>query len=267
MATLRHDGVELYYEVHGEGEPLLAMGGWGTFCHGGLGELPRSVLSRYQVVAFDWRGIVESTDDLSRPLTMQLLANDAAALLDHLGLSAARVMGIIGMGGCVAQELALARPDLVRAMLLTGCWAKVDTLFGDHLDLLHETFAAGGFAMYQKFAASLSFTAEFYAANRDRVLGPQGAWKHLQGRPELVRRLVDLCRSHDAIERLGDITVPTMVIHGGMDVLTPARLTREISSLIPGAESVEWPELAHVPAGRDQRARFDDLVSDFFARC
>jgi 3-oxoadipate enol-lactonase len=118
--------------------------------------------------------------------------------------------------------------------------------------------------MYQKLAASLSFTAEFYAANRHRVLGPDGAWKHLQDRPELVKRLAHACRSHDALDRLGAITAPTMVIHGGLDTLTPARLTRAIAAAIPEAIGVEWPELAHVPAGREQRARFDELVGEFF---
>ncbi len=260
------NGIELFYEVHGAGPPVLAMGGWGTFCHGGLGPIPRSVLTENQLIVFDYRGLGSTLDPAIDPLTMAVLANDAAALLDHLGLADVDVLGILGMGGCIAQELAISRPDLVRSMFLQGCWGHVDRLFAEHLELLRDVFVTAGFELYQRLAASLSLRAAFYAENRHRLIGPEGAWKDLLGRPELVGRLADACLSHSALDRLTSIDVPTMVIHGGMDVLTPVRLTRAIAAAIPNSQSIEWPELAHLPTGRDERARFDGLVTDWLRR-
>ena len=76
----------MYYEVIGQGEPVLCMGGWGTFCHGNDTQLARGLTDRYHVIVFDYRGIGDSGDDLATPSTMALHAGDAVGLLDHLGL-------------------------------------------------------------------------------------------------------------------------------------------------------------------------------------
>jgi 3-oxoadipate enol-lactonase len=263
MATLDTNGVTLHYETHGDGPPLLAMGGWGTFCHDGWGELPRRVTSSRTIIAFDLPGVESSVDPSTEPLTTHRVAAMAIDLLDHLGTGPAEIVGIMGMGGCVAQWIAIERPDLVQAMVLSGCWAHVDAHFSDVLRLLADTMNLGGFEMYQLYAGSMSFTPEFWEANRHRVLGPDGAWKHLNGKPELVARLVHACRTHDAIGRLPEITAPTLVLHGEQDILTPPRLTRAIEAGIPGAIGESWSDMAHLPAGRDQKLRFNDLVGDF----
>lgn len=265
MPTLERGGVAIHYEVHGSGAPVLCMSGWGGFCHGRLREVPRSLVADHQVIAFDWRGLGASGDDPSRPLSMGVLADDAAAVLDAAGCGPTHVVGIYGMGGCVAQELCLARPDLVRSLFLSGCWAHVDALFREHLELLGDVYARAGFPTYQRLAASLSFTADFYEANRHRLLGPDGAWAELADRPATVARFVEACVAHEARDRLAGVDVPTLVLHGALDVLTPVRLTRAIERAIPGARGAEWLDLAHLPAGRDQRQRFDRLVTDFIA--
>ena len=70
---------DMYYEIHGEGEPAICMGGWGTFCHGGERHLARGLTDRYQTLIIDYRGIGESTDDI----VGILYARD---LLDHVHL-------------------------------------------------------------------------------------------------------------------------------------------------------------------------------------
>ena len=87
MPVVHLNDHEMYYEVHGTGDPVLCMGGWGTYCHGGTNNLARGLTDGYQVIIFDYRGIGESTDDPTVPATMALHAGDAIALLDHLGLS------------------------------------------------------------------------------------------------------------------------------------------------------------------------------------
>ena len=85
MPIAHLNGHEMYYEVLGQGEPVLCMGGWGTFCHENHSHLARGLTDRYQVIVFDYRGIRDSDDDLAVPSTMELHANDAiGAILDQI---------------------------------------------------------------------------------------------------------------------------------------------------------------------------------------
>jgi 3-oxoadipate enol-lactonase len=135
MPIARINGHTMYYEVLGHGDPVLCMGGWGTFCHDNHGQLARGLTDRYQVVIFDYRGIRDSDDDLSVPSTMELHAGDAIGLLDHLGLRAVHLVGLVGMGACVCQEIAIRRPDLARSMLNMGAWCEVDDFLRDQLEM------------------------------------------------------------------------------------------------------------------------------------
>src|SRR4051812_23175398 len=79
----------------GQGDPVLCMGGWGTYCHGNPGNLARGLTDRYQVIIFDYRGIGDSSGDPDIPATIDLHAKDAIALLDHLGLKHVHLMGLV----------------------------------------------------------------------------------------------------------------------------------------------------------------------------
>jgi pimeloyl-ACP methyl ester carboxylesterase len=116
---------QLYYEIHGEGEPAVCMGGWGTYCHNNGRGLARGLTDKYQVLVFDYRGIGQSKDDLNIPASMKLYSADLIALLDHLGWNKVHLIGLVGMGCGVAQEVALSRPELVRSMVNMGCWSSV----------------------------------------------------------------------------------------------------------------------------------------------
>ena len=121
MPTVQINGHDMYFEVHGPADGgaglALCMGGWGTYCHGGERHLARGLTDRYRVLIIDYRGIGASTDDPGRESAMALHAADVIGLLDHLGWSRVHFVGLVGMGACIAQEVALVRPDLVRSMV------------------------------------------------------------------------------------------------------------------------------------------------------
>jgi pimeloyl-ACP methyl ester carboxylesterase len=95
----------MYYEVHGQGIPLVCSGGWGTWCHGGERHLPSGLIEHFQVIIFDHRGIGESNDRPSVEATTRLYAQDVLALLDHLSIKQVHFLGIVGIGACIGQEL------------------------------------------------------------------------------------------------------------------------------------------------------------------
>jgi len=266
MPLARINGHEMFYEVHGTGDPAICMGGWGTYCHGGERNLARGLTGRYSTLLIDYRGIGESTDDETVEPTMALHAADVIGLLDHLGWRNVHFIGLVGMGACISQEVAIRRPDLVRSMVNMGAWARADAFLADQLELFRDIHRDCGFLTFQKHVCVMSFLPEFYNANRERLLGPQGPWHELNGRYPAHARLVEACLRHDTLEDLGRIRAPSLIVHAGQDIVTSPRTTLPIERGIPGAEGVLLPDVAHVVAGREQKSAFAALLLDFLAR-
>jgi 3-oxoadipate enol-lactonase len=260
------NGHQMYYEVLGSGDPVLLMGGWGTFCHDNHHQLPRGLADRYQVILFDYRGIRDSGDDLSVPSTMALHADDAIGLLDHLGVSHVHLIGLVGMGACICQEIAIRRPDLARSMLNTGAWCEVDDFLRDQLEMFRWIHRDNGFFAFQQAVTLLSFTPEYYNAHKQRLLGPEGGWKELNGRYEAHSRLVDACVGFHSRDRLHQVRCPSLIIHAALDVVTSPRTTIPIEQAIPGAIGETWDDLAHVVAGKQQKIRFCETLFAWLGR-
>jgi pimeloyl-ACP methyl ester carboxylesterase len=266
MPTVQINDHALYYEIHGHGDPAICMGGWGTYCHGGERHLARGLTDQYRVLIIDYRGIGDSTDAPGRPPAMGLHAGDVIALLDHLGWSRVHFVGLVGMGACIAQEVAIERPDLVRSMVNMGAWASVDPFLAGQLEIFRDIHRDSGFYAFQKHVCVMSFLPDYYNANRDRLLGPAGPWSELNGRYPAHERLVEACLRHDVLARLPLIRAPTLIVHAGQDQVTGPRTTLPLERGIPGAEGVLLPDVAHVVAGREQKAAFARLLLDFLSR-
>lgn len=266
MPLVRIHNHEMYYEIHGRGPPAICMGGWGTFCHGGERHLARGLTDKYQVLIIDYRGIGESSDDVTVAPTMKLHAQDVIGLLDHLRWKNVHFIGLVGMGACVGQEVAIERPDLVRSMVNMGAWARADPFLADQLALFRDIHRDCGFFVFQRHVCVMSFCPDFYNANRERLLGPQGPWNELNGRYETHARLVEACLEHDTLERLGRIHAPSLIVHAGQDFVTSPRTTLPIERGIPGAEGVFMPDFAHVIAGREQKTEFARALMAFLER-
>jgi 3-oxoadipate enol-lactonase len=263
VATI--NGHQMYYEVHGEGPPALCMGGWGTFCHGEERHLARGLTSRYRVAIFDHRGIADSDDDVSVEPTTKLYAADVAGLLDHLGWRDVHVIGLVGLGACIGQELAIARRDLVLSMVNMGTWAKPDALFTHQMEMLREVHRGLGWEAFQKLVCLWSFEESYYNENQHRILGPNGPWRELRGRLPQHERLIRACLSHDVTGRLGQIDAESLIVHCPLDQVTGPRLTKPIEDMIPGARGAVLDGAAHVVAGKEMRGRFSELLLGFLA--
>ncbi len=110
------NGARLYYEVYGQGEPLLLIMGLGANHLAWSAQVP--VYAReFKVIVFDNRGTGQSNFPQGVDCTIPLMADDAAALLDFLGVDSAHVYGV-SMGGMIAQEMALRHPEKVRSLIL-----------------------------------------------------------------------------------------------------------------------------------------------------
>src|SRR6516164_7140179 len=218
MQRARIDGIELAYELRGSGSPLVMI-------HGAQGDqtmfndLASRFAEHFRVLTFDQRGSGLS-EKPHTAYTIALLADESAALMDNVGFSAAHVIGV-SMGGTVAQELALRHPAKIRSLIL-GC-----TTAGGS-----KAIRIGGNA----FAAAYS-TRAMPAEERGRALAEAAFTKgYIEHHPEIISAMIEARRqrpldpvalkgrmnavlTHDAYERLPQITCPTLVITGKDDAL------------------------------------------------
>lgn len=264
MLTVRSQGVDVAYEVHGDGPTVLVMVGWGTYTQGAFHQVPWAVAEGRRVVLMDWRGLGASGDDPTVAATTRAHALDAAAVLDAVGGPPAHVVGIVGIGACVAQWLAIDRPDLVRSLTLSGGWAGPDRLFIDQMHILLDVARTQGFAAFQRLSSQWCFDPDYYNAHADSFLGPLGPWSHLAGNLDSMGRLVAATIDHDARADLARVGAPTLVVHATHDLLTGPRLTESLEHLIPGAVGITLP-LPHVVAGRDGKKLFSDALGAWLA--
>ena len=266
MPTATINNHEMHYEIHGSGPPVVYIGGWDTFCHGRSHYLARGITDHYSVLIIDYRGIGESTDDLSMAPSTQLYADDMIALLDHLEWKGVRFVGLVGMGACIGQYVALKRPDLVRSMVNMGCWVHSDACLRDQLNALGTMHEQAGWAAFQELVAVYSFRPDYYIQNRDKLLGPNGVWGILNGRLQAHLRFIEACNGHDIRDRLREIHCPTLVLHAGQDVITGPRTTLPLEEGLPNATGVLMESVAHVVAGKEEKIAFCDLLFSFLEK-
>ena len=265
MPVLQRGNAQIYYEVHGEGDPVVCLGGWGSFCHGEHHHLPWGLLDRHQVIIMDYRGIGESIDDPTLDATMDLYARDVCAILDHLGLKNVHLLGMVGIGACVTQIISITRPDLARSMVNTGSWATMDRFLKDQLELFLTVHREMGFLAFQKTVSLLSFEPGYYAKNIDRLLGESGVWHHLNGRVDAHARFIEASVRHDVMDALRTVQTPSLILHAPLDQVTGPRTTKPIEDALPNARGHVMEGAAHVIAGRPLKQAFADLLRDFYA--
>lgn len=245
MQRSRINGVELAYDLQGTGAPLVMI-------HGAQGDqsmftgFAPAFVHAFHVLTFDQRGSGLS-DKPDAPCTMAMLADDTAALMDHVGFSSAHILGV-SMGGMIAQEFALRHPHKTRSLVL-GC----TTPGGPNAIPL----PAGAFAKAYS-------TKEMSAEERGRALAEACFTKgYIDQHPEVIPAMIESRRrrpidpvalshrmkavnTHDTFDRLPQISCPTLVITGKDDVLIPWENSQLIASRIPGAQLVVLEPAGHI---------------------
>jgi 3-oxoadipate enol-lactonase len=246
MTVVTVGEIELDCERTGSGPPLLLiMGRSGTYAHWGepfLAELRRD----FELILYDHRGVGASSR-LEGPITIGQLAQDAAGLLTALEIDSAHVLGI-SMGGMVAQELALASPERVRTLTLgcTYCGGPGSALSGEQVQQrLVDALASGDVERTIRASWEANVSPGF-AADED-------AWARfleisLRRRVafEVIVKQTRACAQHDTSARLGEITLPTRVIHGTVDQVLPVNNGQMIAELIPGARLDLLEDVGHL---------------------
>jgi pimeloyl-ACP methyl ester carboxylesterase len=257
----RNGDVRLACEARGDGPPLLLIMGLG-YGRWGWEPVIEPLAQEFRVISFDNRGIGES-DTPPGPYTVRQLAADAASVLDAVEFERAHVVGT-SLGGMVAQELAITQPERVERLVLACTTPGGVTSYPmpqQTVDLILEAAQLDPVVALRRFV--------------ENALAPAAAFD----RPELVERIMELRLSHrfdfggwqsqaiagttfDAIERLGAIPTPTLVVTGTADAVVDWRNSELLAERIPDARLELFEGCGHLFFW-EQPARFVTLVKEF----
>lgn len=255
------NGQRLYYEVHGEGDPLLCVHGLSASTLGWLPQIP-AWSQRHRTIVFDNRDVGQSSR-ASGSYEIADMRDDALALADVLGLDTFHLLGL-SMGGAIAQEMTLAAPERVRTLTLCvtfgggGAWGRTQgRLWSQRVAGMSREDRVDELML-------LCFSEAFYEHPDQVAFVRQALLAGPEQEPDaFVRQLLATTR-HETRDRLGGLDLPVHVIGAEHDVLVPVWKSRELAQLIPGARLTVLDAAAH-GANLEFAETFNAAVLDFLA--
>lgn len=243
MPTQTVGDVELYYELHGEGQPIVLLHGLAGDCSAWKAQI--EVLSKdYRILALDNRGAGRSSAP-DYPYTTRHFADDTIALMDAVGISEpAHVVGR-SMGGAIAQEITLAYPDRVRSLVITASFGKLDRYGYRILHNINEVVKAQGFAAAARHQALFFFPPPYFNENKEQLDAVEEMLANATGPVHGYSHGTHACLTHDSLDRLHQVKCPTLVMTGGRDVLCAADASRAIAERIPNCKLRVYEPASH----------------------
>jgi 3-oxoadipate enol-lactonase len=262
MPTIEANGQTIYYEEHGEGEPLLCVMGLSADVLAWTLQVP-AFSAAHRTIVFDNRDVGRSSL-AGGPYEIADMAADALALADPLELDSFHLLGV-SMGGAIAQEIALRAPGRVRTLTLAvtfaagGAWGrKLSEVWGSRvLKISHEEHVDELLLLNQ--SEEFFENPEAVALLRRMMLQNQ----HPQS-PEAFARQLDASSRHDTRDRLGSLHMPVHVIGAEHDLLVPIWKSKEVAALIPGAKLTVIERAPH-GASIERAEEFNQAVLEFIA--
>ncbi len=262
MPHAEANGQSLYYEEHGEGEPLFLVMGLGGDRVAWTLQV-REFEKQFRVISFDNRDVGQSSP-AEHDYEIGDMADDTLALADALDIDSFHLVGA-SMGGAISQEVALRAPERVRTLTLAVTWGG----YGKLGELRTETWGP------QVMRASREERVDelMMRCYSEEFMGNERAAQHMRRLildnpypqpPEAFVRQMAACGRHETRDRLGELSMPVHVIEAEHDMMVPPWKSRELVELIPGAEHTvleRAPHLANVERADD----FNRAVLGFIA--
>lgn len=232
MPAIETAGIELAYSRQGRGDPVVLIAGLSGQGRGWGSQVDRFA-ERFDTIVPDHPGTGGS--GIPPRHTLQHHAEAMAGLIEGLGVGPAHIVGS-STGGAIAQIMALDHSATVRTISLVSSWARADDFFRHQFAVRRAIALEQGAEAYARASALSLFSPRHF---RDHYLSVMEWCERASGGdPQVMAARIDMILAHDQFDRLGEISVPTLVLVGADDVCTPPHLSAELADAIPGAEFV-----------------------------
>lgn len=246
MPKVRVNDIQMFYEVHGEGFPLIMIMGFTGNTSWWDPRWIQTLSEKFKVIAFDNRG-AGRTDISDREYSIKLFADDTAGLMNALGIPQANVLGM-SMGGMIAQELVLNYREKVKKLVLcsTHCGGAKSVQASEEV---LGTFTADRSAVSAEEVARMTipllFTGDFLknSPGVEELIMQQITKNPISN--EAFMRQLNAIMKFDTYDRLSQVKTPTLVLYGKRDILIPPENGLILGKAIPGARLVSFENSAH----------------------
>jgi 3-oxoadipate enol-lactonase len=265
MPTVNANGIAMYYETQGQGEPLLLIP-YLSADQACYAFQVADYAQRYQCITVDLRGAGQS-DKPDGQYSTELFADDIAAFMQAIGVERAHVSGL-SLGAATGMWLAVKYPERVKTLSLHSAWAKSDAFLRTVVE--GWRMMASGFGSVPATVITgifpWCFTSEFYSA-KPEYMASLGDF--VRSRPEqplcAFLQQTAAVQAHDVDSHLDKIECPTLITFGRYDALTPERSAEALHARIKHAEVVSFDDCAHAPIYQNVAA-FNERTLGFLAQ-
>jgi 3-oxoadipate enol-lactonase len=263
MPVARVNDIELNYKLEGEGEETIVLvNGLADDLETWVLQVDDFLAEGYRVLRFDNRGIGASAKPAG-PYSSRMLADDAKALVDSLGIADFHLMGV-SMGGMIAQEYALAYPADLRSVTFACTYAAPGPFCSRMFAMWADMAPVLGVPFVMRDVTLWAFTLPFFEQRTAELEEFETAMRYMDQPVHAYLAQLAVIQEHDTTSRLGEITTPSLVLAGEEDILIPVALSHRIHEGIPGSE---W---ATTKGGHgcvwEHPADFNRTYLDFVAR-
>lgn len=244
MPKQKANGIEIYYEIHGQGEPLILIMGLRRNAEWWYRQIP-DLSKHFKVLVFDNCG-AGRTDKPVMDYFIRLFADDTAGLMEALDIKKAHILGI-SMGGYIAQELAVNYPERVMSLIL-GC-TSAGGPEAVHMgpERLKKFTANEGLSPEQILQKDMDiyFSDKFVRENPEKIKEFIEISLQYYQPPDAFMRQFDACLKHDTVDSLHRIKGHVLILSGDDDPLVPPENSNLLKELIPHAELFFFPGRRH----------------------
>ena len=256
------NGINISYEVCGNGEPLILLMGLGA---SGRKWAPHieTYEKHFQVYATDNRGAGLSDKPVSYAYTIRDMAEDTIGMMDAEGIEKAHLNGI-SMGGAIAQYIAVHYPERVRSMILTNTFPYCCTSFRRAIELMRESTGQLDPVTATRLCQWIIFAQPFQETNEDYMLECEYADLN-DPNPMPAYAYKAQCNAilgFDILADLPKVKAPTLVVGGDRDLFVPVSVTEEMAGAIPGAKLYMAKDGGHVQHW-EQLEAYNKVTLDF----
>ena len=246
MPKISVNDIEIYYEIHGEGFPIVMIQGLSANTDWWTKEILESLGEDFKLIIFDNRG-AGNTENTDLDFSIKMLADDTLTLMDVLNINRFHVFGV-SMGGIIAQELVNNYPERVEKLILgcTHCGGSKQILPSqevlyilnrDHKKITPEKLIEG--------TIPLLFTEDFIKNDPEFIECYRQKLLKSPMSPESFHRQINAIANFNNYLKLENITCPTLIIHGKKDVLVPYENAEILNKRIANSKLILLDEAAH----------------------